>query len=342
MTSSRERVIDALLTSAEPSIRWKTRVAVLGESPASRRLRALREEIRTSSRVHALLSRRTHLGRPGTARQVYYKWQGLHWVLASLADLGYPEGDDSLFPIRDRVVAFWTDARYFHEFDAKNEAAAYRGRGVPRMRGRYRRCASQQGNALRAVMLLRLDDDRADVLAERLLHWQWPDGGWNCDRHPEADTSSFHETWLAMLGLAVYGSARKHRGATDAAQRATQVFLKRRLFKRVSDGTVMQRDFVRLHYPHYWHYDVLAGLTAMAQLGRIRDRRCAEALDLLEERRLADGGWPADARYYKVSPRAMVTNADYMEWGKTSRSRMNEWVTVEALTALATARRFAA
>src|SRR5688572_27399669 len=137
------RVIDGLLKSAEPSIRWKTRVHVLGDDPGSKAMRALQEEIRRSSRVQSLLSRRKQLGRPGTARQVYYKWQGLHWVLGSLADLGYPPGDESLHPLRDRVLELWLGPGYFKEFEARTKAASYRGRGVPVMRGRYRRCASQ-------------------------------------------------------------------------------------------------------------------------------------------------------------------------------------------------------
>ncbi len=265
-------LIRTLLGSAEPSIRWKTRVRVLGEDPRSRAILALREEIRASSRVRALLSRRTQLGRPGTARQVYYKWQGLHWVLAALADLGYPPGDASLHPIRDRVVGFWSDARYFHDFEAKTKAAAYRQRGVPVMEGRHRRCASQQGSALRSVRILGIADEQADVLVERLPHSQWPDGGWNCDRDPSAHTSSFNETWLPMLGLAAHARDKKHRAAASAVKKAAEVFLGRRLFKRISDGRVMHADFVALHYPHYWHYDILAGLTAMADIVRSRTR----------------------------------------------------------------------
>jgi hypothetical protein len=111
------------------------------------------------------------------------------------------------------------------------------------------------------------------------------------------------------------------------------------MFKRKSAGSVMHPDFVALHYPHYWHYDVLAGLTAMVEIGKIRDPRCADALDLLEEKRLRDGGWAPDRRYYKVSRKTMMSNADYVDWGGTSRSRINEWVTVDALAALQAARR---
>src|SRR2546430_5699508 len=328
-----------LLKSSDPSIRWRTRVHVLGEDPGTKSIRSLREEIRRSPTVRALLSRRDHLGRPGTRRQVYYKWQGLHWVLASLADLGYPEGDESLHPLRDRVLELWLSPIYFHEFTARTEAEAYRGRGVPLMRSRYRRSASQQGNALYSLVTLGIADDRVHSLAERLTHWQWPDGGWNCDRHPEADTSSFMETLLPMVGLAVYARKRRRPAAAKAAQAAADVFLRRRLFKRVSNGKVIAPDFVSLHYPRYWHYDFLGGLKAMTQVGRIADPRCADALDLLEARRLPDGGWPAEKRYYTVSPKAMVTNADYVNWGGTSRKRMNPWVTVDALAVLRAAGR---
>src|SRR5438128_5365592 len=277
-------VVDELLKSKEASIRWKTRVHILGEERDSKRIRALEEEVRTSLRVRALLSRRGHLGKPGTARSVYYKWQGLHWVLASLADLGYPQGDETLYPIRDRILEFWLKPSYFHEFVARTSDEAYRHAGVPIMQGRYRRCASQQGNALYFLTDLGIVDERADILAERLLHWQWPDGGWNCDRDPAAHISSFNETWLPLRGLAAYARGRRQPAAKEALEGAADVFLKRRLFKRVRDARVMTPDFIALHYPHYWHYDVLAGLTTMVEIGKILDPRCSDALDLLESK----------------------------------------------------------
>lgn len=332
-------VVNALLKSPEPSIRWKTRVHVYGEDRGSRHVRALEEEVRESPRVRALLSRRGELGRPGTTRRVYYKWQGLHWVVASLADLGYPAGDEGLNPIRERLLELWLDPSYFTEFEARTQAAAYAKRGVPLLQGRYRRCASQQGNVLYSLIKLGIADDRADSLTERLLHWQWPDGGWNCDRKPSADTSSFMETMLPMIGLAVYARGNKHAAAAKAAERASEVFLRRRLFRRISDERVINSDFVALHYPLYWHYDVLGGLKAMVQVGKIRDARCGEALDLLEAKRLPDGGWPAEKRYYKVSACAMQSNADYVNWGGTSAKKMNEWITVDALAVLVSAGR---
>jgi len=73
----------------------------------------------------------------------------------------------------------------------------------------------------------------------------------------------------------------------------------------------------------------------------LRLPRRAES-DLLEERRLSDGGWPAEKRYYKPSPKVMKANADYVDWDGTSRKRMNEWVTVDALAVLHAAGRMRA
>jgi len=54
----------------------------------------------------------------------------------------------------------------------------------------------------------------------------------------------------------------------------------------------------------------------------------------LEEKELPTGGWPSETRYYtKVSDKISL-GADYVDWGGTSKKKMNEWVTVDALYVL--------
>ena len=324
------RMLDTLLQSPEPSIRWKVRTRVLGEAPDSAGIVALRQEIRGSERVRRLLAPFSTTSWPGA----YSKWQGAHWVLAALADLGYPSGDSALHPLREQILDTWLDASFYTEFEATAKAAAYRRPGVPVMRGRHRRCASQQGNALWFLVTLGLADSRCDDLTERLLHWQWPDGGWNCDKHPAADTSSFCETLLPMQGLAAYaattGSAASP--AHAAARRAAEVLLTRRLAYRITTGELIHPEFAKLHYPLYWHYDVLGGLKGLAQLGLLSDERCADGLDLLESLQLADG-WPAHARYYRAAP-DIALHHDSVDWGGANTRRANPWVTADALAVL--------
>lgn len=331
--ANRNALVSKLLEHDDPSVRWKVLVRSVGEDPGSRKIARLQEEIRSSPRVKALLSRRGRDGRIKAKFGVYDKWQGAHWIMATLADLGYPAGDESLRAMRDQVLELWLSKTFYDEFEAKGKAEAYRRDGVPVMQGRHRRCASQQGNALFFLTQLGLADDAGERLVERLLHWQWPDGGWNCDKDPSADTSSFMETLTPMRGLAAYGTAKRNTKARAAARKAADVFLSRRLHKRRSDGRVIHAEFVHLHYPLYWHYDVLGGLKAMAELGLVKDERCSEALDLLESKELEGGGWPAERRYYKLSDKVEL-GADYVDWGGTSKKTMNPWVTADALFVL--------
>ena len=321
-------VIQTLLTSDEPSIRYGARLYLVEEDPASETMRALQEEIRTSPRVAKLLSERDDHG--CLPYPPYSKWVGAHWVLAVLADLEYPAGDASLVPLRDQQYSFFFTGSREHPIPARRRVVV---RGQPRM------CASIEGNGLYAPLKLGIADARVQALFDLLLDWQWPDGGWNCDKRPAAGRSSFMETLIPLRAVNLYYRQSGDPRAGRVVEQASEVFLKRRLFRRLSDGEVMDPNFVLLHYPLYWHYDILGGLKVMAEIGRLDDPRCAEALELLESKRLPDGGFPAEAKYYTTAPSAK-TGRSLVDWGKTSMVRMNPWVTLDALRVLKAAGRF--
>jgi hypothetical protein len=263
----------------------------------------------------------------------YKKWTGAHWVLATLADIGYPPADEGLVPVRDRVLDCWLNPEALQERVCTKAPPAFKDRGVPIVQGRARRCASQQGNALFSMVALGLVDDRCRRLADCLIRWQWPDGGWNCDRRPGAATSSFWESLIPLRGLSLYAQATGCVAARNAADHAAALFLERQLFRRRRDGQVMNPQFLRLHYPCYAGYDILFGLKVMAEAGFIQDKRCAEALDILESKRLSDGGWPAEERFYR-NTNTVGSGYDIVPWGGVNKRRMNEWVTADALFVL--------
>ena len=334
----RRQLVERLTRSPHPSVRWRTAVRVLDARPSSARVRAIEREVQHSEFVHRLLTRGRERFVPGRFGGVYRYWQGIHWALSALADLGYPGEDPNLQPLLDRALSMWTQPSYDRTVRVSAETARACRRGVPLLQGRYRRCASQQGNALLYASRLGALDTRAEHLADLLARWQWDDGGWNCSRSPTAHVSSFMETLTPMRGLAAYamraGSARAQRVAHQAAG----VFLERRMFRRRTNGAVMRPQFLQLHYPLYWYYDVLGGLKGIAEVGRIDDPRTREALDWLEDRELAGGGWPADARYYHVS-RSYEHGAEYVDWGAPGPKRPNDWVTTDALYVLRAAGR---
>lgn len=310
-------IIDKLVKSDEPSVRFKVLVNVLGKELESVEIIRLQQEIKSCPRVRLLLSER---GKDGKIPfHPYAKWYGAHWILASLADIGYPPSDESLIPLREQVYEWLLSKK--HEKRIKS------------IEGRVRRCASQEGNALYYLLSLGLADARTEELAERLMKWQWADGGWNCDKNPKAINSSFMESLIPLRGLALYGKLTGDKESKNAAGRAAQIFLKRKLFKRQRDGKIISDDFVKLHYPCYWHYDILFGLTVMAKAGFIGDERCYDALGLLESKRLPDGGFPAEKKYYQFTER-IKTGRSLVDWGGTSEKHMNEFVTADALYVL--------
>jgi len=127
------------------------------------------QAVRVDPRLEALL--REYPGHP------YKKWQGAHWRLLSLVELGLTEADDRIVGAVNRVLQWLLNPR----------------RTTPEISGRYRQCASMDGNGLLVCCRLGMQSDpRVIALATRLTQWQWPDGGWNCDRRPNVTHSSFH------------------------------------------------------------------------------------------------------------------------------------------------------
>src|SRR5687768_11236751 len=220
--------IEQLLASGEPAVRYLARVQALAESPTSRAAARERAKIPSSPLVATLLSEM----QPADGllpRGTYDKWLGGHWVLSFLSEIGYPPGDRRLTPLADRSAAW---------------ALGMSGKLI---NGRWRRCASQQSYALLYLMKLGFYDERCDRLADKLIEWQWPDGGWNCDKRPEASHSSFHESLLPMRALFHYAGATGCAGAMRAAKRVATFFLERKLMRRKSDGEIISPKFLEIH-----------------------------------------------------------------------------------------------
>jgi hypothetical protein len=310
--------VDRLLVSEDASVRYKILNGVLGLDAQGADLEEVRQQVRISPRVRGLLDGMGADGHlPG---HPYQKWMGAHWVLALITDLGYPPGDPALAGLVDQM-AVWVLGQQAHMVAA-----------------RPRRCASQEGNALLSMVRLGYLDDRAHELARRLRQWQWADGGWNCDKRPEATHSSFHESLRPMRALAAYAHRTRDVPAATAARRAAEMFLERRLYRRRSNGEVINPTFVALHYPYFWQYTIIHALVGMAEQGLAGDPRCSDALDLLESKRLHDGGFATERRHYRVAarPGASGTGLTTVRWGpgRNGGRTMNELLTADALAVL--------
>lgn len=320
------RLLEALAASADPVVAY--RAALLGgRDRGSAASIAARAAIADSARARALL--RVLDQDDKTLRHTYRKWQGPHWTLTCLALIDYPPGDEALRPLSRRVHD-WLFSPHFLE---EPLTVVH-----PGQEHRVRHCASMDGNALWSSVRLGLEDDRTPAAVDRLIGWQWPDGGWNCDKRASATQSSFQESLIPARGLWAYGTAHDHAPARQAAQRVAELVLDRRLLWRRRDGTLISPAWRgtpgpdRIHYPIQF-FDVLFALQVMGDLGRLGDPRCSDALTLLESKRLDDGGFPLEAPTCVTSPQ-VLTGGTYADWGPTGTRRSNPLVTLAVMDVL--------
>jgi hypothetical protein len=265
-------------------------------------------------KVRALLAGQGDDG--GFGVHAYGKWGGAHWRLVSLVELGVPAGEPRCVAAAGTVLD-WLTGR------------GHRAR-IAAIDGLVRRCASQEGNALAVCCRLGLAGDaRVALLAESLVEWQWPDGGWNCDRRASGRRSSFHESLPPTWGLHEYWTATGDTAARDAARRTAELFLEHRLFRVSGTGDAIHPSFVVLHHPPFWHYDVLQALHVLAQMGLAGDERASDALELVASRRRTDGRWQAGGRWWRP-PGSTGSNVEVVDWGRGP----SEPITLNALRVL--------
>ncbi len=238
----------------------------------------------------------------------YGKWRGAFWRLAALVELRAERNEDIDRAVQD--VLGWL-------------ANPKRLRSLPKLDGRIRRCASQDGLALYSICLLGGEDQRLESLAASLVASQWPDGGWNCDRRPEAAHSSFNETWGPILGLAAYSRASGGDAAARAVEHAAEFLLAHRVYQSHRTGRPAHPALLKLRFPPYWHYDVLVGLVALARSVGLQDPRTTDALDLVESRRFSDGTWRTEGKWWKL-PGSKGSNVEAVDWGDVAHELLTE------------------
>ncbi len=318
MDACTRTAIDWLLASEEPAIRGMARRDLLDEvDPADLR------DVLDGPLVRGLLDGQQPDG--GFGSHPYRKWTGAHWRLVSLVELEVPAGEPRCLAALDGWLTMLT-AR------GRLTRASTTSTGLPLSD------ASIEGNALAvACRLGAADDPRAAKLAEALLRWQWPDGGWNCDGRASGRRSSFHESLIPMWALSEYGQATGNDRATAAAQRTAELLLEHRVFRVGGSGPPIHRSWVALHYPPYWHYDILHALLLLGRVNRLHDERTSDALDLIEERRLRDGRWRPGGAWWSTPGSSRAPEA--VDWGR-GRGDGSPMLTLNALRVLRAAGRW--
>jgi hypothetical protein len=301
--------IEWLLASDEPGIRLQARHDLLAEAADDDAARVL-----DGPWMQALLGGQETGGGFGVG--VYGKWTGAHWRLVSAVELGCPAGEPRALAAYETVLEWLLGDSH--------------RRNVRQVEGLYRRCGSQEGNALTVGVRLGLaDDERVALLARSLVGWQWPDGGWNCDRHSGVSHSSFNETVTPLGGLAVFATATGDAAAAAASRRAAELLLDHRVYRSHTTGEVGNPNWLELRYPPYWRYDVVQGMLMLRRAGALPDGRAADAAALLRSRQWADGRW-----HLAGTPMWSAGGRTYREAAAWERSGASQMLTLNALRVL--------
>jgi hypothetical protein len=187
--------------------------------------------------------------------------------------------------------------------------------------------ACVNGMALNYAAYFGAAEESLVSVVDCLLSGQIPDGGFNCRRGPEVRHSSMHTTLSVLEGITSYRAAGHHYRLDDllaARESSVEFLLRHRLYRSEHTGAVIRPEFVRLHHPTRWYYDILRCLDALAAAQVPYDDRMADALGVLHRRRASDGRWPAN-RSYPGETHLPVAPA----------GKPNRWVTLAALRVLA-------
>jgi hypothetical protein len=311
---AKPNAIEWLLASPEPAIRGMARRDLLGE-PADDDLGRTAD----GPMVRKLLTGQRPDG--GFGNHPYRKWTGAHWRIVSLVELEVSTGEPRVMAAAEHVLRW---------FSTPAAVAP-----PPRIKGLYRAHGSMEGNCLAVCSRLGLAaDPRVRRLAQALVEWQWPDGGWNCDWNASGRRSSFHETLCPIWGLHEYATATGDSNVAAAARRGAELLLEHRLFRKEGTGKPIHGSWIKLHYPAYWHYDILHALHVLRQMGLAGDPRASDALDIVAQRRGADGRWTPNAYWW--SPPDSSRTPEVVDWGRGVPSPM---LTLNALRVLKAAGR---
>lgn len=170
--------------------------------------------------------------------------------------------------------------------------------------------------------------DRLTSVVDFVLEEQVRDGGFNCrSNRSGADHSSVHTTISVIEGITEYlrgGYPHRRADLSRARDEAVEFLLRHRLYRSERTGEPMHPEFVKLHHPARWHYDILRCLDSFADAAVPYDARMDDALDVLRGRRRSDGRWTINRGY------AGVTHVPPPRAGQPDR-----WITLMAMRVLA-------
>ncbi len=313
--STRDQVIEWLLEPAQPAVRYRALVNLLGRKTTDSEARAALAAVPRQGWARDIL----HLQRPGgyweSEEDLYRpKYTATMWRFLVLGDLGLTAEDPRMRRTCELFLSQY--AREDGGFDTPGSSPS-------------ELCVT--GNVARTLYRAGYGrDPRVRAAYTWLLDHQMVDGGWHCFEGIAFGRGTL-DAWEGLRAFAELPRTAQTPRIRECIEAGAEFFLERRLLRQGKRYV----PWYRTHYPNHYYYDFLVGLDMVTRLGYGDDRRLRPALELLEKKRRPDGPWAID----KVHP-DLGRGAGYRFRKKPRRFALeaegqpSKWITLVALEVL--------
>lgn len=272
------KIIDWLL-SGDPSIQYQTWRDLLSENKLS-----LRKKIENTGWGALFLSQREKDGHWG--RKFYQpKWTCTHYTLLDLKNLNISPGNKL---IKETLLSVFQNEK--GPDGGINPIGTIKNSDV---------CIN--GMALNYASYFRVKEEYLKSVVDFLLSQRMKDGGFNCQSNRKgAVHSSLHSTLSVIEGIHEYGKngyTYRLNELRNAEASSREFILIHQLFRSDKTGKIINPDFLKLHYPCRWYYDLLKALDYFQQAEVPYDPRMEEALEIILQKRTPEGQWKVAAKH---------------------------------------------
>lgn len=140
---------------------------------------------------------------------------------------------------------------------------------------------------------------KINEIIDYLLEKQFSDGGWNCNWGRDTK-SSLHTTLSVLEAFRDYetsGYDYRLGDVKEAAPKAWEFILKKRLFRSVRTGEVIDTKMLMLSFPCRWKYDILRCMDYFASAQKSWDERIEEALQVILKKMKKNNHWPVQQKH---------------------------------------------
>lgn len=164
----------------------------------------------------------------------------------------------------------------------------------------YRRiaCLCAVGNMYQVLFASSVDvDSELPWMKEWFLRYQLPDGGLNCDEKAYTkpiQKSSIVTTLSCLEAVLFCRTSKLSQQEVTFLNNGASYLLRQRLFRKISTGEVIDKDWLEIRFPRFYEYDFLRGFYFLEKWRQesgftVPDELVDEAEELVSRQMTADG-----------------------------------------------------